>query len=346
MEMLLPNTSTDAANYNSSVNVPIPAKPPKPFCSLSIDLDDEWSYLKTHGNAAWRDFPSYLPLVVPRILSLLAEFDVKVTFFIVGKDAGLKRNHKALSSIVDAGHEVGNHSQNHEPWMRENDAEQEISQAEELIEQATGVRPRGFRGPGYSLSNQILRVLVQRGYKYDSSTLPTFLGPIARAYYFMNTSLSPQQKGERRALFGSFRDGLRPLKPYLWQIDASTLYEIPVTTFPLFRMPFHFSYVLYLSSFSPVLARFYWRSALRACRFAGVEPALLLHPLDFLGSEDVTSLSFFPGMNLQSDVKLERIRHYLADLVSEHCVLPMGKFADALEPRLSLKTRFPDFRSM
>jgi peptidoglycan/xylan/chitin deacetylase (PgdA/CDA1 family) len=229
--------------------------------------------------------------------------------------------------------------------MREDDTEQEISQAEELIEQATGVRPRGYRGPGYSLSNQILRVLVQRGYTYDSSTLPTFLGPMARAYYFMSTSLSSQQKEERGTLFGSFRDGLRPLKPYLWQVGASTITEMPVTTFPLFRMPFHFSYVLYISSYSPVLAQFYWRSALRACRVAGVAPVLLLHPLDFLGSDDVTSLSFFPGMKMTSGVKLERIRDYLADLVSAHTVLPLEKFADALGSGVKLKTRYPDFRS-
>jgi peptidoglycan/xylan/chitin deacetylase (PgdA/CDA1 family) len=317
----------------------------KPYAGLSLDLDNEWSYLKAHGDPIWRNFPTYLPVVVPRILSLLAEFDIKITFFIVGKDAEFENNHGALCSIVKAGNDVGNHSQNHEPWMRENASEYEIGQAEELLEKVTGVHPKGFRGPGYSMSNQTLKVLAQRGYMYDSSTLPSFMGPLARAYYFMNTSLSTKQKEERGTLFGTFRDGLRPLKPYLWQIGDSTLTEIPVTTFPLFRVPFHFSYVLYLSTYSPILARTYWRSALRACRLAGIEPTLLLHSLDFLGNEDISTLSFFPGMNMRSEVKLGRIRNYLADLLADHTVISLNHYAEILQSRLKLKIKFPDFRT-
>ena len=84
----------------------------------------------------------------------------------------------------------------------------------------TGQKPIGFRGPGYSLSLSVLRVLTRRGYQYDASTLPTFLGPLARAYYFMTTKLSPEEKKNRKLLFGQLRDGLRPLRPYRWQIDG------------------------------------------------------------------------------------------------------------------------------
>ena len=29
----------------------------KPIASLSLDLDNKWSYLKTHGDAGWDSFP-------------------------------------------------------------------------------------------------------------------------------------------------------------------------------------------------------------------------------------------------------------------------------------------------
>ncbi len=32
----------------------------RPLLSLSLDLDNKWSYLKTHGDAGWDAFPSYL----------------------------------------------------------------------------------------------------------------------------------------------------------------------------------------------------------------------------------------------------------------------------------------------
>ena len=34
--------------------------------SVSLDLDNQWAYLKTQGLDGWQDFPSYLDLVTPR----------------------------------------------------------------------------------------------------------------------------------------------------------------------------------------------------------------------------------------------------------------------------------------
>ena len=59
----------------------------KPKASLSLDLDNKWSYMKTHGDPGWDAFPSYLHIVVPRTLNLLREFDLTITWFIVGQDA-------------------------------------------------------------------------------------------------------------------------------------------------------------------------------------------------------------------------------------------------------------------
>ena len=89
----------------------------KPIASLSLDLDNKWSYMKTHGDAGWDSFPSYLDIVVPRLLQFLEQRDLKITVFVVGQDAALEKNHDALASISAAGHEIGNHSFHHEPWL-------------------------------------------------------------------------------------------------------------------------------------------------------------------------------------------------------------------------------------
>ena len=89
----------------------------KPTASLSLDLDNKWSYMKTHGDAGWESYPSYLDVVVPRFIDFLAARDLKITVFVVGQDAALERNHDALRLIPDHGHEVGNHSFHHEPWL-------------------------------------------------------------------------------------------------------------------------------------------------------------------------------------------------------------------------------------
>lgn len=236
------------------------AQSSKPLANLSLDLDNEWAYLKTHEDPVWESYPSYLDVVVPRILQSLARRNLKITVFVVGQDAALEYNHEALAQIARAGHEIGNHSLRHEPWLHlfsEHDLEQELAEAERHIQAATGQKPTGFRGPGYSQSATLLRVLARRGYAYDASSLPSFIGPIARAYYFATGKFDAEQRERLNRLFGSWKDGLRPLKPYRWRFDQTSLLEMPVTTFPVFRVPIHLSYVMYLAGF-----RRYWHKCI------------------------------------------------------------------------------------
>ena len=305
----------------------------KPLASLSLDLDNKWSYLKTHGDAGWEAFPTYLPLVVPRVLDMLRQRGLTITFFVVGQDAARAENGDALRSLAEAGHEIGNHSFRHEPWLHlysEQEIEDELTRAEDAIEAATRVRPNGFRGPGFSLSPTVLRVLARRGYRYDASTFPTFLGPLARAYYFLTARLSAEERARRKQLFGTFKEGFRPLKGYLWATPEGPLPEIPVTTLPGLRTPFHVSYLLYLSRFLPGLALAYFRAALRLCRWTGTPPSLLLHPLDFLGGDDVPELGFFPAMNLPASRKLGFVAEVLDVYCSWFRLGPMGRHAAEL----------------
>jgi hypothetical protein len=207
--------------------------------------------------------------------------------------------------------------------------EAELIRAEKSIQGATGQKPIGFRGPGYSLSLSVLRVLTQLGYRYDASTLPTWLGPFARAYYFITAKLSPEEKKVRKLLFGNLRDGLRPLNPYRWRLDGTSEgpIEIPVTTLPLLRIPFHISYILYLYRFSPVLAAGYFRLAMLLCHLTRTSPSLLLHPLDFLGGDDIKKLSFFPAMNLSKDKKLKLVSQVLRLYTDHFRVVTMQEHA-------------------
>lgn len=312
---------------------------PKLKCSLSLDLDNLWSYLKTHGDAGWDAYPSYLNVVVPRVLDFLDARGVRITWFLVGRDAADPAHHATLREIPRRGHEVGNHSYNHEPWLHlysEAAIRDELARTEDAIEAATGERPTGFRGPGFSFSPTLLKVLTERGYRYDASTFPTFLGPLARMYYFATAKgLTAGEKAQRAKLFGTVSEGLRPLKPYTWATPAGPLLEIPVTTMPLFRVPFHLSYLLYLDGYSRVLARAYLKLAVVMCKLARVEPSVLLHPLDFLGGDDTDRLSFFPAMTRPSADKLAFVSEVFATLARHFDLVPMGEHADAALARRS-----------
>src|SRR5688572_9380427 len=114
-----------------------------PCISVSLDLDNLWSYMKIHGDAGWQSFPSYLDLISEIVTERLAHHDLTLTIFIVGQDAALEKNKEALARLSAQGHEIGNHSFSHEPWFHEYSYEQvarEIGDAEEHIERATGKR--------------------------------------------------------------------------------------------------------------------------------------------------------------------------------------------------------------
>ena len=308
--------------------------------SLSLDLDNQWSYMKTHGDPGWRSYPSYLNLVVPRVLDFLKGRGLTITFFVVGQDAAFDKNREALASLAAAGHEIGNHSFRHEQWLHlysDTEIEEELTVAEEHIERVTGQRPKGFRGPGFSLSETTLRCLSRRGYCYDASTFPTFVGPLARAYYFRTAKLTAEERRQRERLFGGLNEGFRPLKPYCWRIETGSVIEIPVTTMPLLRIPIHVSYVLYLSLLSPSLAIQYFHTALRLCRLTKTPLSLLLHPLDFLGCDDLHELSFFPAMKMPSEQKLRVLSEILVLLTSQCNVRTLQHHASEIAQSTSLR---------
>jgi peptidoglycan/xylan/chitin deacetylase (PgdA/CDA1 family) len=310
----------------------------KPLASLSLDLDNLWSYLKTHGETEWDQYPTYLDVLVPLVLDLLDEHDLKITFFIVGRDLENETNLPHLREIVARGHEIGNHSYDHEPWMQDYDEMRlydEIKKTHDVLTAELGAAPVGFRGPGFCYSPALLNVLAQIGYQFDASTLPSVLGPIARLYYFASSSMTRGERETRKGLFGKFSDGFQPIKPFMWDTSSGPLLEIPVTTVPLFRTPFHLSYLLWLSRYSRLASRAYLELALRLCQVSGFGPSFLLHPLDVLGRDDAPQLHFFPGMDLPREYKttfFDGVLHRMKDLFE---VLPMSEHATRLDERAS-----------
>jgi len=312
-------------------------KTDKPLASMSLDLDDQWSYMKVHGDEGWDLYPSYLDIVVPFVLDLLDELDIRITFFIVGQDAAIEKNHKILRSIIERGHEIGNHSFHHESWLKTYSKvkiEEEIIRAEEAILGATGQRTKCFRGPGFSWSNDLLEVLQKRDYVFDASILPTYISPLMRMYYFWNSKLTKEERESRKELFGSYKEGFYPLKPFQWKLDNNqSLLEIPVTTMPLFKIPFHLSYLLYLSGFSMWAMKAYLGFSLFMCKITRTPPSILLHPLDLISGDKVPQLAFFPGMNISTEKKVKVFKYALKRIKQDFDILTMIEFAEIYKDR-------------
>lgn len=81
------------------------------------------------------------------ILSLLAELDVQATFFVTGRE--LAENPEAGAMVVEAGHELGNHSWSHQRMVFKSPGfiRDEIQRTNEQIRAASHQGPIHFRPP-------------------------------------------------------------------------------------------------------------------------------------------------------------------------------------------------------
>ena len=85
--------------------------------------------------------------LTPRLLDLLAQHHLHVTFFVVGENAA--EHPEILQRAVREGHEIGNHSWSHPNLakMSEENVRSQIKRTEEAIANAIGSRPTLFRPP-------------------------------------------------------------------------------------------------------------------------------------------------------------------------------------------------------
>lgn len=106
---------------------------------------------------------------VPRILNLLAEYNVPATFFVPGHTA--ESFPGAVEAILDAGHEVAHHGYGHEdPSSQSPDKERRsLERGIAVLERFLGEPPLGYRSPSWDYSDNTLSLLVEYGFLYDSS---------------------------------------------------------------------------------------------------------------------------------------------------------------------------------
>lgn len=103
-----------------------------------------------------------------RLLQLLDNLDIRVTFFTTGYYA--QQNPELIQRIA-AKHEIASHALYHNPFrpLEEGD----FAESRQILESISGQKVTGFRMP--RLQPFPIRLLTEAGYGYDSSINPTYL---------------------------------------------------------------------------------------------------------------------------------------------------------------------------
>jgi hypothetical protein len=275
--------------------------------SVSVDLDGLGCYAAIHGlsleldDRAQRAVPE---VALRRLCELFASLNVRATFFVIGRDAGLAP--QALRDASRAGHEMASHSHAHDYALSRRTREeiaQDLALAERAIEDACGARPRGFRAPGYTLSASLLDAVRERGYAYDSSLLPS---PVYYAAKAAAVGLYALRRRSSQSILGGIGQLFAPRGAH----RRRGVRELPVATLPGLRAPVIGSTVLPF----PWLAR---------AAFARGHLNLELHGIDVLDASDVPAAiaAAQPGLSLRASEKLKRLRRILERLPGQHRTL-------------------------
>ncbi|WP_420799115.1 polysaccharide deacetylase family protein [Metasolibacillus meyeri] len=99
----------------------------------------------------------------PEILELLALYEAKATFFIIGENA--KKDSALVKRINEEGHEIANHTYTHPLKTTVPKLLKEIEETSELLEQITGSRPKLFRPVGGQYTDAMIDAITEAGYK-------------------------------------------------------------------------------------------------------------------------------------------------------------------------------------
>lgn len=217
------------------------------------------------------------------VLDLLDRHDVRATFFVVGEVAAT--HPELVDRVRSQGHEIGSHGHTHTPLfdLSPREFEAELDRAAAAIERATGVEPRGFRAPNFSVTRETawaFGVLDAKGYRYDSSVFPaaTWMYGVSDAPV---AAYAVASDDPFRA--GAARSGSDSLVEFpLSVVDASV--RLPAVGTASVRVPVAGGFYV------RVLPERALRWAIRRCNRRGRPANLYFHPWEFNPDVRVDSL--------------------------------------------------------
>ena len=146
--------------------------------ALTIDVEDWFqvaAFFPHVERSTWESRESRVARNTDRLLALLAEHDIRATFFVLGWVA--EREPDLIRRIAAAGHEMACHGYSHEFVYRQTPEvfRAETTRAKHHLEDLLGRSVDGYRASTYSITRQslwALDTLVELGFQYDSSLFP------------------------------------------------------------------------------------------------------------------------------------------------------------------------------
>lgn len=145
-------------------------------CAISFDMDaDSLIHIARPNDSHNRLYPismgRYGPTVaLPRILDTYRRLGLKQSFFIPGWC--IENYTQTIEAILKDGHEIGHHGWIHEdPIVTHGYQRESFEKALAIHKTICGAYPKGYRAPVYNLTQEVIDLLVEYDFDYDSSMM-------------------------------------------------------------------------------------------------------------------------------------------------------------------------------
>jgi len=146
--------------------------------AFTVDVEDYFQVEAFSSLVEFNDWGKFESRVVKNthiILDLLDQHNVKGTFFVLGWVA--KKHPYLVKEIAIRGHEVASHGMTHKLIYNQKKEifKNETFYSKKLLEDLSQQSVNGYRAATYSIINKslwALDILVEAGFKYDSSIFP------------------------------------------------------------------------------------------------------------------------------------------------------------------------------
>jgi polysaccharide deacetylase family protein (PEP-CTERM system associated) len=224
---------------------------------FTVDVEEHFQVLALAPyvpREKWASIESRVACNIDRLLGLLARHRATGTFFTLGWVA--ERQPAMVKAIAAAGHEVASHGWDHRrvTELTPETFREQVRRTRSTLEDLSGQPCIGYRAPNYSIvagREWALDILLEEGYRYDSS-----LFPIRRPGY---------------GYAGGGRD------PHWLERPAGRLLEVPPATLRVLGLNLPAAGGAYFRLLPPILVH----AALREAERRGQPGTFYLHPWEF-----------------------------------------------------------------
>ena len=146
--------------------------------AFTIDVEDYYqvgAFVNTIPQSDWDLWEFRAEANTEKILKLLADANVKGTFFVLGWIA--QKAPQLVKKIADEGHTIASHGFAHQLVYSQTEQEfrDDVRTTRLLLQDLSGQAVLSYRAPSFSITKKTPwahRVLAEEGYLYDSSVFP------------------------------------------------------------------------------------------------------------------------------------------------------------------------------